>query len=31
VPDEKAAEAAAVVEFNLSDDQRRRVVVQQRE
>jgi hypothetical protein len=28
-PDEKAAEAAAVVEFNLSDDQRRRVVVQE--
>jgi hypothetical protein len=30
-PDEKAAEAAAVVEFKLTDDQRKRVVVQERE
>jgi hypothetical protein len=30
-PDEKSAEAAAVVEFKLTDDQRRRVVVQERE
>jgi hypothetical protein len=30
-PDEKAAEAAAVVEFKLSDDQRKRVVVSERE
>jgi hypothetical protein len=28
-PDEKAAEAAAVVEFKLSDDQRRRLVVRE--
>jgi hypothetical protein len=30
-PDEKAAEAVAAVEFKLSDDQRKRVVMQQRE
>jgi hypothetical protein len=30
-PQEKAAEAAAVVEFNLSDDQLKRVVVQERD
>jgi hypothetical protein len=30
-PDAKAAEAAAVAEFNLSDDQRKRVVVQERD
>ena len=30
-PDERAAEAEAVVEFNLSADQRRRVVVQERD
>jgi hypothetical protein len=29
--DENAAEAAAVVEFKLTDDQRKRVVVQERE
>jgi len=29
-PNEKAAEAAAVAEFDLSDDQRRRLVVQER-
>ena len=29
-PNEKAAEAAAVAEFELSDDQRRRLVVQER-
>ena len=29
--DERAAEAAAVVEFKLTDDQRKRVVVQERE
>ena len=29
-PNEKAAEAAAVAEFDLSDEQRRRLVVQQR-
>jgi hypothetical protein len=29
-PDEKAAEAAAIVEFNLSDDQRRRVTLSER-
>jgi hypothetical protein len=30
-PDEKSAEAAAVVEFKLSDDRRRRVVVSERD
>jgi hypothetical protein len=30
-PDEKAAEAAAASEFNLSDEQRKRVVVQERD
>jgi hypothetical protein len=30
-PGEKAAEAVAVVEFNLDDDQRKRVVVQERD
>jgi hypothetical protein len=30
-PDEKSAEAATVVEFKLSDDQRRRIVVQERD
>jgi hypothetical protein len=30
-PDERAAEAAAVEEFNLSDEQRKRVVVQERD
>jgi hypothetical protein len=29
-PNEKAAEAAAVAEFDLSDGQRRRIVVQER-
>jgi hypothetical protein len=29
-PNEKAAQAAAVAEFDLSDEQRRRLVVQQR-
>jgi len=29
-PNEKAAEAVAVAEFNLSDEQRRRLVVQER-
>ena len=29
-PNEKAAEAAAVAEFELSDEQRRRLVVQER-
>jgi hypothetical protein len=29
-PDEKAAEAAAMAEFDLSDEQRRRLVVQER-
>jgi hypothetical protein len=29
-PNEKAAEAAAVAEFDLSDEQRRRLVVQER-
>jgi len=29
-PNEKAAEAAGVAEFDLSDDQRRRLVVQER-
>ena len=29
-PNEKAAEAAAMKEFNLSDEQRRRLVVQER-
>jgi F0F1-type ATP synthase delta subunit len=29
--DERAAEAAAVSEFNLSDEQRKRLVVQERE
>jgi hypothetical protein len=29
-PNEKAAEAAAVAEFDLSDEQRRRLAVQQR-
>jgi hypothetical protein len=29
-PDEKAAEAAAVAEFALSDEQRRRLVLQER-
>jgi hypothetical protein len=30
-PDEKSAEAAAASEFNLSDEQRKRVVVQERD
>jgi hypothetical protein len=30
-PDERAAETAAVAEFNLSDEQRKRLVVQERE
>jgi len=30
-PDEKSAEAAAAVEFKLSDEQRKRVVVQERD
>jgi hypothetical protein len=30
-PDEASAEAAAVVEFKLSEDQRKRVVVQERD
>jgi hypothetical protein len=30
-PNEKAAEAAAVAEFDLSDEQRRRVVVSERD
>jgi hypothetical protein len=30
-PDAEAAEVAAVVEFELSDDQRRRVVMRERE
>jgi hypothetical protein len=30
VPNEKPAEAAAVAEFDLSDEQRRRLVVQER-
>jgi hypothetical protein len=29
-PNEKAAEAAAVADFNLTDEQRRRLVVQER-
>ena len=29
-PNEKAAEAAAVAEFDLSDEQRQRLVIQQR-
>ena len=30
-PDEKSAEAAAAVEFKLSDEQRKRIVVQERD
>jgi hypothetical protein len=30
-PDQKAAEAAAIAEFNLDDEQRRRLVVQERD
>jgi hypothetical protein len=30
-PDESAAEAAAVTEFDLSDEQRKRLMVQERE
>jgi hypothetical protein len=30
-PDERAAEAAAVTEFKLSDEQRKRLVVQERD
>jgi hypothetical protein len=31
VPNERAAEAAAVAEFDLSDEQRRRLVVSERD